>query len=661
MSQEMVTVAVGPKEEMIIETEIHNRRTQLAANVIGYLAWSMTLAVISLPALWLFFPQYPQLLVLVSLDVLPVLSAWLYPVLCRRGWESIGIRFFLLSVLFMLAVQFPYVPELMSPIILVYVVFIITSNLLLGAKAGLWLGVLSTIFLLADIVLIETVARGRFPPLPPTVTLIINVSFSMLLFLLIVRTVYQIVEGQDNYYRQSRRAEMEVEQRIAFEQEQRKRLQRANREIKAVANLSGRLNAILDFDQLLQVLVDQVQERFGYYYVYVYLLDDERQQLVMQAGVGEAGEKMKAQGYKIPLAAKISLAARATRLGEVVSVDNVREAEDWLPNSLLPNTCSEMVVPIIREDQVVGVLGVQSDQVAGLDETNADVLRSLANQVGVALSNAQLFEQITQANVEISILNERLQAENLRMVAELDVTRRLQQMLLPTQEELAQVESLEIAGFMEPADEVGGDYYDVLQRNGQLKIGIGDVTGHGLESGVVMLMLQTAVRTLLTSGERDPARFMDVLNQTLHANMQRMDVDKSLSLALLDYDRAGKLRLSGQHEQLIVVRQGGRVELVDTLDLGLPVGLVEGIADFVGELCVELEPGDGVVLYSDGFTEAENEAGEFYGLERLCAVVSQHWAGSAEEIKEAVVRDARGFIGKQMVYDDLTLLVVKQK
>jgi sigma-B regulation protein RsbU (phosphoserine phosphatase) len=142
--------------------------------------------------------------------------------------------------------------------------------------------------------------------------------------------------------------------------------------------------------------------------------------------------------------------------------------------------------------------------------------------------------------------------------------------------------------------------------------------------------------------------------------MQRMDVDKSLTLVLLDY-QTGRLRLSGQHEQLIVVRRGGQVELVDTLELGFPVGLVAGITDFVDETWVDLGPGDGIVLYSDGFTEAQNEAGGFYGLERLCQVVSEHWAGSAEEVKDAVVRDAREFIGGQTVYDDLTLLVVKQR
>ncbi len=254
-----------------------------------------------------------------------------------------------------------------------------------------------------------------------------------------------------------------------------------------------------------------------------------------------------------------------------------------------------------------------------------------------------------------------MKAENARMEAELGVTRQLQQMLLPTEKELGQIEGLDVAGFMEPAEEVGGDYYDVLQHNGQLKIGIGDVTGHGLESGIVMLMLQTAVRTLLTGDEKDPVRFMNVLNRTLHDNMQRMDVGKSMSLTLLDCELGQrKLNASGQHEQMLVVRQGGQVEMVDTLDLGFPLGLEPEITRFVDETSIELQPGDGIVLYSDGITEAENAGGEFYGMERLCDVVSVHWTGAAKAVKDAVVADVRGFIGEQMVYDDLTLLVIKQ-
>jgi sigma-B regulation protein RsbU (phosphoserine phosphatase) len=262
-------------------------------------------------------------------------------------------------------------------------------------------------------------------------------------------------------------------------------------------------------------------------------------------------------------------------------------------------------------------------------------------------------------DITVQKQNERLRAENLRMGAELDISRRLQRMILPTPEELGQVEGLEIATYMEPAAEVGGDYYDVLRQNGTVKIGIGDVTDHGLESGVVMLMTQTAVRTLLNSGESDPVRFLDVLNRTIYENVQRMQTDRNLTLSLIDYTH-GTLRLSGQHEEMIVVRRDGVVENVDTGGLGFPIGLADDIADLIHHTTVELAPGDGIVLYTDGVTEAENAAGEQYGLERLCATARRHWNRSVAEIKEAIIADVRQHIGQHVVYDDITLVVVKQ-
>ncbi len=274
---------------------------------------------------------------------------------------------------------------------------------------------------------------------------------------------------------------------------------------------------------------------------------------------------------------------------------------------------------------------------------------------------SQRTTQLAKANEEIRMLNEGLQTENLRLGAEINISRQLQQMLLPSQAELGDIDGLDIAGFMEPADEVGGDYYDVLEYNGHVKIGIGDVTGHGLESGMLMLMTQTAVRTLLISEERNPARFLNILNRTIYDNVQRMKADKSLSLALLDYSPSGHVRLSGQHEELIVVRQGGKVELIDTMNLGFPVGLDDDITDFVNEILIKLEEGDGVVLYTDGITEAENMEKEQYGLERMCEILSRHWHQSAEGIKQAIIDDLHQYIGLQTIFDDITLLVLKQK
>lgn len=262
--------------------------------------------------------------------------------------------------------------------------------------------------------------------------------------------------------------------------------------------------------------------------------------------------------------------------------------------------------------------------------------------------------------------------------AEINVAQQIQHMLLPSPEELAAVEGLDIAAYMAPAAEVGGDYYDVLVHEGNVKIGIGDVTGHGLASGLVMLITQTAVRTLLSSHQADSKRFLEALNQTIYNNVERMRVDKSLTLLLLDYrqqhdrrddatpngDRPsniGRVTLSGQHEEVLVVRSSGEVERIDTMDLGFPLGLEASIETFVAERSIVLEPGDGIVLYTDGITEAENPNGQQFGLDRLQTAVSQHWPGSARDVQNGVIAELNQFISNATVYDDITLLILKQR
>ena len=172
--------------------------------------------------------------------------------------------------------------------------------------------------------------------------------------------------------------------------------------------------------------------------------------------------------------------------------------------------------------------------------------------------------------------------------------------------------------------------------------------------------MQTAIRTLIEHGESDPVTFLSTLNRVVMKNASRMHVDKTLTLAFVNYQH-GLLKIAGQHEDLLVARRGGRVERVDTFYLGFPLGLEEDIARFVAEATITLEPGDGVVLYTDGITEAASPDGELYGLERLCATLSRHWEQPAEAIKQAIVADVMRHIDRQKVLDDLTLVILKQK
>ncbi|MGJ3254124.1 MAG: PP2C family protein-serine/threonine phosphatase [Elainellaceae cyanobacterium] len=308
---------------------------------------------------------------------------------------------------------------------------------------------------------------------------------------------------------------------------------------------------------------------------------------------------------------------------------------------------------IKRKDELGDVIGAFQEMVD-------KVYQAMGDRKKAEHRLERVVRQLENASQKIQTLNHRLESENFRLSAELDITRRLQRMLLPKDYELNQLQDLDVAGFMEPADDVGGDYYDVLQHNGSIKIGIGDVTGHGLESGVLMIMTQTAVRTLLASDETDPVKFLNTLNRAIYGNLQRMDSEKSLTLSLLDY-QDGVMSISGQHEEVLLVRATGKIERIDTIDLGFPIGLEAEISQFVEQIQVALEPGDGIVLYTDGITEAENWRGDHYGLGRLCHVVQHEWYHSAADIQNSVIQDVQQFIGTHDIYDDITLLVVKRK
>ncbi len=279
--------------------------------------------------------------------------------------------------------------------------------------------------------------------------------------------------------------------------------------------------------------------------------------------------------------------------------------------------------------------------------------------------------ELEHANRAITELNERLTDENQRMSTELDITRRLQIMALPTDRELQDKHpNLDLAGYMQPAERVGGDLYDALCSEGRLLFAVGDVTDHGLESGVVMLQTMAAGRALFEAGKniqemRHPAHYLTTLNRTVCGLTRRLDNDKNLTYSVVDYrhvEPGGVLTICGQHEEVLICRTGGRVERLDTQDLGLPLGLIDDIDEMVRTCEIEVQPGDIVLLYTDGVTEAENPTRELYGLDRLVAALeSFSHLETASDIRAALIDDLNAFMQGATVQDDISLLVIKHR
>jgi putative methionine-R-sulfoxide reductase with GAF domain/HAMP domain-containing protein len=166
------------------------------------------------------------------------------------------------------------------------------------------------------------------------------------------------------------------------------------RSLNISTEVGRRLSTILDSQQLVAETVQQIRDGFNYYHAQLYLLDESGKQLLMVGGTGKAGQEMLAREHKIAL--EQGLVGRAAATNLPIIVPDVSQVEGWLANPLLPETKAEIAVPIAIGEEVVGVLDVQHNVVGGLQQQDADLLLSIANQVAIALQNARLLTEAKQ-------------------------------------------------------------------------------------------------------------------------------------------------------------------------------------------------------------------------------------------------------------------------
>ncbi|NUQ76703.1 MAG: SpoIIE family protein phosphatase [Polyangiaceae bacterium] len=263
-------------------------------------------------------------------------------------------------------------------------------------------------------------------------------------------------------------------------------------------------------------------------------------------------------------------------------------------------------------------------------------------------------------NRMVSELDEsrRHMAAKERLEKEMEISSRIQTSILPRR---VDVEGLEIAARMIPATEVGGDYYDVfIGRPGDdgCWIGIGDVAGHGLTSGLIMLMVQSVVSALGRANPNTPPRdIVRVLNMVLFENIRgRLGNDEHVTFSIMRYRRDGTITFAGAHEEIIVCRAATqKCELIATL--GPWVGAMNDVGHAVTDEKLRLMDGDLMVLYTDGVTEARNAAGAQLGMDRLLDTIEANQNEPVERIRDKILDEVAAFSPQQD--DDITLLVIR--
>jgi signal transduction histidine kinase len=218
---------------------------------------------------------------------------------------------------------------------------------------------------------------------------------------------WQIQETNADHARTTQILQDKLAEVEALKQKIEHSLERRTNQVEISIQVAQEISIAPALDSLFQLVVNLIQERFGYYHAHVYTIAGD--DLVMQEGTGDAAQKMKDFGHKIPITAARSLVARAARNGEPILVPDVSKDKRWLPNHLLADTKSELAVPIKLRDQVLGVLDIQNDVVNGLDAEDQLLMMGLCGQIAVAINTHTMAQERVQA-----------QAAQQRLINELD-------------------------------------------------------------------------------------------------------------------------------------------------------------------------------------------------------------------------------------------------
>lgn len=281
----------------------------------------------------------------------------------------------------------------------------------------------------------------------------------------------------------------------------------------------------------------------------------------------------------------------------------------------------------------------------------ADKLNFLKNSLQDM--NLNLETMVSQRTQALKQSNKELLETRDALWGEMMLAKKIQIALLPPK---PHINGYEIVGYMKPADEVGGDYYDVINCDGHDWFVIGDVSGHGVSSGLIMMMVQTAIRVALRDNpEASPSRILESVNSIITENIRKLGEDKYMTITVFAVQERGTLKFSGLHQDLLIYRaETQMVEEVETE--GVWLGVMENVEGVLRNDSALLNKNDVMMLYTDGIVEAMDENNNLYSNQRLISVYKEAASGSTESIKDAIIASLQGY----SCADDTTMLIVKK-
>jgi phosphoserine phosphatase RsbU/P len=399
--------------------------------------------------------------------------------------------------------------------------------------------------------------------------------------------------------------------------------------------ISRELTAILDRETLLRSIAQHVKKLVNYH-VFTVMLWNEKTQLLEGVFAMHYEDTIPAR-FRVPLGEGVTGSAAADR--KAIRVPDVKLEPRYLHCDPGHGVRSELVVPLLLQDKLIGVLDLESTVPQAFSPEHERMLTALSAFIAIALENSRLYEEARR--------NEQ------RLLAELDTAREIQRQLLPRG--AREVPGLDIAASYVPARELGGDFYDFLPYgNGRLALVLGDVSGKGTPAALFGSLAIGILREHVVEHPCPPAEMLKMLNGRLYA--ARLDA-RFVAMLFALYDASTRqltIASAGAPHPLLI--RDGKVE--ELMVEGVPLGLLPE-SDYE-VFTLDLQPGDLLVFASDGIVESENPKHEEFGSERLYSLLSTvSPKDSVEDISGAILLATDEFSGSAPPHDDRTLLVLR--
>lgn len=421
----------------------------------------------------------------------------------------------------------------------------------------------------------------------------------------------------------------------------RKKKLTSQRKYQLLLQISQQTRDTFDLEQILNVLLDEVQLLVDYDAAAIFVLNrtvlpprlQQPRQMIAQVVLRNFHEEEQRNRL---LRYGEGLVGYAIRTGECVVIPDVRKDPRYVLGRR--STRSEIDVPLFLGDRPIGALNLESDRLAAFSEKDVKILRFFADAAAITIDKAVLHQNLI---------------EKEQLEGQLKTAHAVQSHLLPST--APRLPGYDIAGISLPTYAIGGDYFDFIRLdNNRLGLAMADVSGDGMPAALVMAAFRALTRAFAI-GDRDPALTAERINRMLPDFSGQSDF-VSCVYALLEPDSGNLTYVDCGHNPPIYLPMDGLPQRLARS--GPALGFFPDARYTASHL--DMMPGDLLLLYTDGLTEARNTEGEFFDIERLEELMQENAAQPAKELIQTITQAARRFSGYEVFLDDVTLVVVKR-